>query len=749
MSSSTNVMETDCREHVVVELDCCVSFDVNAHSAPNMSFEGLKNMETAAFDVNAYSTANLCLDGQHGLKNMESDLFTVVNDRELDFTRTETWSFSPPHTSVATETRWTSVDSRRCNEHDGARAVENGTKLEEMSVDEKKVLGTQLGKTEVKGRVRPAQVSSPRGVEAAQENRITTLESRMATNQGYVKEILNILTGRKEDQNQSAEDQVQTPNSSNMSNKQPVKVTIINDKTRFTYKPDEPGIFKSKPEDLPAHLASFKNDNKMGESSAVRTQLMALEVDKRDLCHRFYDKDFADIVEEFTKLVQKGSVEEYQDKFEELQPHMLLQNPTLGSKTIPIAIQPLLNRYHSIFADPTNLPPTRNHGHAIPLKPEATPINLRPYRFPYNQKVEWEDQGQYMAMGITLIIPSWVQEVEDIYKEDRMENDWISILPVNPTANPRTPKPLPIPQQAWEIITMDFIKAADVAKLYLDTVYKLHGQPKMAISDRGKTFTSLFWRELMKQLGTKTLFNTAYHPETDEWWYNTTYHTALKLTQFEALYGYKPPTMVWQAETNVQYVSELMCSREDIRQLVKLQLEHASKRMKQHTYKKRTKRVFAVGDTVYLKLQPYRQTSLALRKNLKLATKYYGPYKITEKIGEVAYRLDLPDSSRLHPVFTCWCAGQTSMKPMIYEKTILFFEASSLSLILGDKDLFQWRVLLQLEEMSVDEKKELGKQLGKAEVKAESDLPKSPAREELKQPRSCGPITCKEKEDKN
>ncbi|KAE8680835.1 pentatricopeptide repeat-containing protein [Hibiscus syriacus] len=43
-SGSTNVMETNCREHVVAELDCCVAFDVNAHSAPNMGFEGLKNM---------------------------------------------------------------------------------------------------------------------------------------------------------------------------------------------------------------------------------------------------------------------------------------------------------------------------------------------------------------------------------------------------------------------------------------------------------------------------------------------------------------------------------------------------------------------------------------------------------------------------------------------------------------------------------------------------------------------------------
>ncbi|KAE8655384.1 Imidazoleglycerol-phosphate dehydratase [Hibiscus syriacus] len=77
-SSSTNVMETDCREHVVAELDCCVAFDINAHSAPNMGFEGLKNMETAVFDVNAYSTTNLCLDRQHGLKNMESDVVSGI-----------------------------------------------------------------------------------------------------------------------------------------------------------------------------------------------------------------------------------------------------------------------------------------------------------------------------------------------------------------------------------------------------------------------------------------------------------------------------------------------------------------------------------------------------------------------------------------------------------------------------------------------------------------------------------------------
>ncbi|KAE8720380.1 CDPK-related protein kinase [Hibiscus syriacus] len=108
-------------------------------------------------------------------------------------------------------------------------------------------------------------------------------------------------------------------------------------------------------------------------------------------------------------------------------------------------------------------------------------------------------------------------------------------------------QPLPVPNQAWEIITMDFTDglpksnqkncilvmvdkftkythflplshpytAMEVAHLYLDHIFKLHGQPNMAISDRDKTFISLFWHDLMKQLGTSTFYSTAYLPKTD------------------------------------------------------------------------------------------------------------------------------------------------------------------------------------------------------------------------------------------
>ncbi|WVZ74258.1 hypothetical protein U9M48_022466 [Paspalum notatum var. saurae] len=73
--------------------------------------------------------------------------------------------------------------------------------------------------------------------------------------------------------------------------------------------------------------------------------------------------------------------------------------------------------------------------------------------------------------------------------------------------------------------------------------------------------------------------------------------------------------------------------------------------MKVQADRKRSERSFEVGDYVWLKLQPYVQTSVAPRAHHKLSFRYYGPYPITKKIGSVAYQLQLPACSSVHPVF--------------------------------------------------------------------------------------------------
>ena len=61
--------------------------------------------------------------------------------------------------------------------------------------------------------------------------------------------------------------------------------------------------------------------------------------------------------------------------------------------------------------------------------------------------------------------------------------------------------------------------------------------------------------------------------------------------------------------------------------------------MKSQIDKKRTDIEYAVGDMVYLKIQPYRLKSLATRVNKKLSPRYYGPFEVVETITKVVYKL--------------------------------------------------------------------------------------------------------------
>lgn len=91
--------------------------------------------------------------------------------------------------------------------------------------------------------------------------------------------------------------------------------------------------------------------------------------------------------------------------------------------------------------------------------------------------------------------------------------------------------------------------------------------------------------------------------------------------------------------------------RTNINQTLKRKLEVARHRMKKMTDRNRIEREFSEGDWVFLKLQPYRQRSIVLRKNFKLNLRYYGSYQISKRIRKVAYVLRLPKRSLVHLIF--------------------------------------------------------------------------------------------------
>ncbi|XP_044476613.1 uncharacterized protein LOC123204119 [Mangifera indica] len=227
--------------------------------------------------------------------------------------------------------------------------------------------------------------------------------------------------------------------------------------------------------------------------------------------------------------------------------------------------------------------------------------------------------------------------------------------------------------------------AKEVAALFGKEIVRLHGYPRSIVSDRDRLFMSQFWGELFRSVGTTLKFSSAYHPQSDgqteivnrgletylrcfcsqqpkdwvkwitwaEYWYNTTFHSSLGMTPFKALYGRDPPTLFrWGSEASkIDEVGAFLQQRDAILLELKQQLHKAQDRMKRQADLKRRELHFEVGEQVFLKIQPYRFRTLAKKLNEKLSPRFYGPYVILEKIGAVAYRLALPSTSKIHPVF--------------------------------------------------------------------------------------------------
>jgi hypothetical protein len=97
--------------------------------------------------------------------------------------------------------------------------------------------------------------------------------------------------------------------------------------------------------------------------------------------------------------------------------------------------------------------------------------------------------------------------------------------------------------------------------------------------------------------------------------------------------------------------TEFISDRQQLLTKLKENLAQAQARMKKYADLKRSERTLELGDMVYIKMQPYRMAAFGIRQAIKLTSKFYGPFRVTERVGKLAYRLQLPDGVKIHPVF--------------------------------------------------------------------------------------------------
>ena len=222
-------------------------------------------------------------------------------------------------------------------------------------------------------------------------------------------------------------------------------------------------------------------------------------------------------------------------------------------------------------------------------------------------------------------------------------------------------------------------------RVYIDEIVRLHGVPASIVSDRDPRFTSYFWQAFQKALGMRVNMSTAYHHQTDgqsertiqtledmlravvldwgdswekylplvEFAYNDSFHTSIGMSPYEALYGRpcRTPLCWTQVGERSMLGPEIVEETTEKIRFLKEKMKEAHDCQKSYADKRRKHLEFEVDDLVYLKMITFKgRTRVAERR--KLDPRYLGPFRIMERVGAVAYKLNLPSAmDEFHNVF--------------------------------------------------------------------------------------------------
>jgi hypothetical protein len=242
-----------------------------------------------------------------------------------------------------------------------------------------------------------------------------------------------------------------------------------------------------------------------------------------------------------------------------------------------------------------------------------------------------------------------------------------------------------LPKVGGKSVILSVYSAETIASIFFSEVVRLHGLPSTIVSDRDPVFTSTFWTTLFKLMGTKLHMSSAFHPQSDgqtetinktigmylwcltgdrprqwlrwlpwaEYVYNTSFRTALKETPFRIIYGRDPSALREYdlGECRVPAVTQSMTEREEFLSDVRARLEQAQAVAKRAYDRGHRAVSFSLGDWVWLRVRHRSPATLSAVMRGKLRPRYFGPYKVAAMINEVAYRLELPSTARIHNVF--------------------------------------------------------------------------------------------------
>ncbi|MCO5575924.1 hypothetical protein L7F22_029731 [Adiantum nelumboides] len=236
-------------------------------------------------------------------------------------------------------------------------------------------------------------------------------------------------------------------------------------------------------------------------------------------------------------------------------------------------------------------------------------------------------------------------------------------------------------KQAHFVPVKKTVKPDLLARLLVAQIFRLHGMPETRVSDRDPKFTSLFWKAIWENIGTRLQFSSSFHPQTDgqseiansvildllksyisdqktqwerylplvEFAYNNTIHSSTGKAPFEIVEGAMkvPPFLSTKAkilEAN-EYTRDLDTDfakvRETLQSLKKRQMKAADCHRRDSKLKE--------NDRVLLRFEKARLRTKKGKEELSM--RYYGPFQITEQINDISFRLRLPDTSKIHNVF--------------------------------------------------------------------------------------------------